>query len=66
MSEEHATIVPQLLAENEQTLLRDWLESQKKSGALRSGQISEAELTEASRHLIAACAAAQRAGSSWT
>jgi rsbT co-antagonist protein RsbR len=54
MAEEHPTIIPQLLAENEQTLLRDWMESQKKSGLLRSGQISEAELTEASRRLIAA------------
>ncbi len=45
MAEEHTTIIPQLLAENEQTLLRDWMESQRKSGALRSGQISEAELT---------------------
>jgi rsbT co-antagonist protein RsbR len=54
MAREHATIIPQLLAENEQTLLRDWMESQKKSGALCSGQISEAELTEASRRLIAA------------
>ena len=54
MAGERATIIPQLLAENEQTLLRDWMESQKKSGALRGGQISEAELTEASRRLIAA------------
>jgi rsbT co-antagonist protein RsbR len=54
MAEQHPTIIPQLLAENEQTLLRDWMESQKKSGVLRSGQISEAELTEASRRLIAA------------
>ena len=54
MAGEHATIIPQLLAENEETLLRDWMESQKKSGALRAGQISEAELTEASRRLIAA------------
>jgi len=54
MAGEHATIIPQLLAENEETLLRDWIGSQKKSGALRAGQISEAELTEASRRLIAA------------
>jgi hypothetical protein len=33
MAEEHPTIIPQLLAENEQTLLRDWMESEKKSGA---------------------------------
>jgi len=37
MAEEHATMIPQLLAEHEQTLLRDWMESQKKSGALRGG-----------------------------
>ena len=54
MAGEHATIIPQLLAENEQALLRDWIESQKKSGALRSGQISEAELTENSRRLLSA------------
>src|SRR5215469_10536491 len=54
MAGEHATIIPQLLAENEETLLRDWMESQKKSGALRGGQISEAQLTEASRRLLAA------------
>jgi rsbT co-antagonist protein RsbR len=30
------------------------MESQKKSGALRSGQIGEAELTEASRRLLSA------------
>jgi rsbT co-antagonist protein RsbR len=54
MAGEHATIIPELLAENEETLLRDWMESLKKSGALRGGQISEAELTEASRRLLAA------------
>jgi rsbT co-antagonist protein RsbR len=54
MAGEDATIIPQLLAENEQTLLRDWMESQKKSGALRSGQISDAELADSSRGLLAA------------
>jgi rsbT co-antagonist protein RsbR len=43
-----------LLAENEQALLRDWVETQKKSGSLRSGQITEAELTENSRRLLSA------------
>jgi rsbT co-antagonist protein RsbR len=52
MAEEPSAIIPQLLAEDEQALLRDWVESQKKSGALRSGQISEAELTENSRRLL--------------
>ena len=37
MSEEYVTIIPQLLVEHEQTLLRDWMESQRKSGILRSG-----------------------------
>ena len=54
MARAHPTIIPQLLAENEETLLRDWMASQKKSGVLRGGQISDAELTEASRRLIAA------------
>src|SRR5262249_32061964 len=62
MAEEHATIIPQVLAENEQALLRDWMESQKKSGALRSGQISEAELTENSRRLLAGLRGAAATG----
>jgi rsbT co-antagonist protein RsbR len=53
MAEQHATIIPQLLAENEQVLLRDWIKSQKQSGALRTGQISETDLTENSRRLLA-------------
>jgi rsbT co-antagonist protein RsbR len=51
---EHTMIIPQLLAENEPALLREWMESQKKSGALRSGQITEAELADNSRRLLAA------------
>lgn len=54
MAKGHATLIPQLLAEHEQELLRDWMEFQKKSGTLRSGQISEAELGEASRRLLSA------------
>jgi len=50
----HAMIIPQLLAENEPALLREWMDSQKKSGALRSGQITEAELADDSRRLLAA------------
>ena len=50
----HATIIPQLLAESEQVLLRDWMQFQKQSGTLRSGQISEAELGGASRRLLSA------------
>src|SRR3984893_6012045 len=54
MSEERATIIPQLLAENEQALLSDWMETHEKSGVLRSGRISKAELTDASRRLLPA------------
>ena len=43
------TALPRVLAENEQALLAGWLESQKKAGALRSGQLGEAELGENSR-----------------
>ena len=50
----HAMIIPQLLAENEPALLGEWMECQKKSGALRSGQITEAELADDSRRLLAA------------
>jgi rsbT co-antagonist protein RsbR len=62
MSEEYVTIIPQLLAENEQALLRDWMESHERSGVLRSGRISKAELTEASRRLLGALRAGAAAG----
>jgi rsbT co-antagonist protein RsbR len=62
MSEEYVTIIPQLLEENEQALLRDWMESHERSGVLRSGRISKAELTEASRRLLSALRAGAAAG----
>jgi rsbT co-antagonist protein RsbR len=62
MAGEDATIIPQLLAENEQTLLRDWMELHEKSGVLHSGRISRAELTEASRRLLTALRAGAVAG----
>ena len=54
MEAKRTTALPQLLKENEQSLLTEWLKSQKKSGALRSGQISEADLGENSSRLLAA------------
>lgn len=39
----NATALPRLLAEDEDALLSGWLQSQKKSGALRGGQISETD-----------------------
>jgi hypothetical protein len=62
LAEEHSTIIPQLLAEDEQTLIRDWLKSQKKSGALRSGQIGEAERAAPPVACSPLCTAAQRLG----
>ena len=56
------TDLPRILAENEQALLSVWLESRKKSGALRSGQISEAELSDNSRKLLAALREGAAAG----
>jgi rsbT co-antagonist protein RsbR len=54
MAKTRATIIPQLLEEQEPNLLDNWLETQKKAGALRSGQISEPELVEDSRRFLAA------------
>ena len=54
MAKQHVTIIPELLDENQRALLSEWTESQKKSGALRNGQISEDELTGSSRRLLAA------------
>lgn len=54
MTDDQASIIPQLLAKSEQKLLNDWMEAQKKAGALRSSQIGEAELTDNSRGLLTA------------
>src|SRR5580704_19780870 len=62
MAKSRATILPQLLQEDERTLLADWLEWQKTAGALSSGQISDAELAENSRRFSPPCAAVPRPG----
>jgi rsbT co-antagonist protein RsbR len=62
MSQGQATIFPQLLAENEPALLRDWLESQKQAGALRGARIAESELGEQSRRLLAGLRAGAATG----
>jgi rsbT co-antagonist protein RsbR len=54
MAKAAAANISKLLEEHDKTLLADWLECQKKAGALRSGQISEPELAEDSRRLLAA------------
>jgi rsbT co-antagonist protein RsbR len=62
MADELATIIPRVVAEDETTLLADWLAAQKRSGSLRSGQISEQELTETSRRFLAAFRVGTAAG----
>ena len=62
MARGSATILPQLLDENEHELVADWLASQKQAGALRSGQINEAELAENSRRFLAALRDATASG----
>jgi rsbT co-antagonist protein RsbR len=54
MEAKSMTALPRVLAENQETLLAGWLQSQKKSGALRGGQLGEAELGQTSRRLLAA------------
>jgi rsbT co-antagonist protein RsbR len=54
MARARSTILPQLLEEDEQALLPKWLESQKKAGVLRGGQIGESELAENSSRFLAA------------
>jgi rsbT co-antagonist protein RsbR len=54
MRARETTVIRGLLAEGGKELLDGWLEAQKRSGVLRSGQISEAELVESSRKLLAA------------
>jgi rsbT co-antagonist protein RsbR len=62
MAKSRATILPQLLQEDERTLLADWLALQKTAGALSSGQISDAELAENSRRFLAALRGAAATG----
>src|SRR5262245_60271338 len=58
----NTTIIPRRFAENEQELMSGFLKAQKKSGALRGGQVSEAELGENSRQLLAAIGEGAAAG----
>jgi rsbT co-antagonist protein RsbR len=62
MAKSRATILPELLQEDERTLLADWLALQKTAGALSSGQISDAELAENSRRFLAALRGAAATG----
>jgi rsbT co-antagonist protein RsbR len=62
MRAKNTTIIPKLLEQHEQTLLRDWLKAQTASGVLHSGQISEAELAQNSRQLLAALREGATAG----
>ncbi len=52
MSQTAETTIPALIDNNYQQLLDDWLACQKREGALRSGQIKEAELADQSRRFL--------------
>jgi rsbT co-antagonist protein RsbR len=62
MPDQNVSTLPQLLAENEKTLLHDWIETQKKAGGLRSSQISEVELGENAQRFLAALRSNAAAG----
>src|SRR6202000_2386691 len=44
--------VAELVGSNEQTILPDWVELQKKSGGLQTGRITESELSSQSRDFL--------------
>ena len=44
--------VATLVAGNEQTILPEWLELQKKAGVLQTGRISESELNSQSKNFL--------------
>jgi rsbT co-antagonist protein RsbR len=52
MSQTAETTIPALISSNYQQLLDDWMACQKREGALRSGQIKEAELSDQSRRFL--------------
>ena len=52
MSETAETIVPALIERHQKRLLDDWLACQAREGALRGGQIKEAELSQQSRRFL--------------
>jgi hypothetical protein len=52
MSQIAESTIPALIDKNYQRLLDDWVACQKREGALRSGQIKEAELADQSRRFL--------------
>jgi rsbT co-antagonist protein RsbR len=62
MPDPQPSIIPQLLRDNEQELLRDWLDAQITAGAFRTAQIGEEKLARDSRGLLAAMRAGTAAG----
>jgi rsbT co-antagonist protein RsbR len=62
MSETAETTIPALIDKNHQQLLDDWIISQKREGALRSGQIKEVELADQSRRFLSELSKGAAAG----
>jgi rsbT co-antagonist protein RsbR len=52
MAADETAAVAKLVDANEQTILPEWLELQKKSGVLQTGRISEGELASQSRNFL--------------
>src|SRR5262249_16716201 len=52
MSEIETSTIAKLVGDNEQAILTEWIELQKKSGALQTGRIKEAELSAQSREFL--------------
>src|SRR5690349_12834847 len=49
-----AAVIAELITQQQDQLLADWIENQRTAGALRSGRIGDAELKEQSRRFLAA------------
>src|ERR1700722_715631 len=52
MAGNESSTVASLVADNEATLLPEWLDLQKKAGILQTGRITEGELTTQSREFL--------------
>jgi len=62
MSQTAESTIPALIDKNYQRLLDDWVACQKREGALRSGQIKEAELADQSRRFLSELSKGAAAG----
>src|SRR5579862_1266712 len=52
MQNDHGSEVASLVSRNEQAILPEWIELQKKAGTLHTGRISEGELQSQSKNFL--------------